>query len=815
MLRSLLIGCAVLLLAALLAVGTVFWLGKRAEPVYDGEVVLAGLVAPVAVRFGPHAVPSIEAETLDDALFAQGYVVASERLWQMDVLRRLAGGRLAEVFGGAALPADRFFRTVGLPRAAEASFAALEPEYRRLLIAYADGVNAHIDAAAGRLPLEYRITGLAPAPWRPQDSLAIGEYMAWINSVNLREELSFLRLAERLGNARALQLFPVDVGVSPPEDAASLPDYQSLVVGADAAPVTAGLVSNLVLSGGASNVWAVHGERTANGEALLANDPHLGPSAPAIWYELELMAPGLHVAGLALPGVPLVLIGHNQDVAWGLTTVTADTQDVIIERMRRDLDPESGQGKTSVLRPSGLWEVVQEQTEMIPVKDRPEPEILRIRRTSNGVLIDDVIGADNPEGLPTVRVVGALALRTNLDLPDRAMAALWRINTARDVDEARAAGVDLRHASQNLVIADRQGKIGWQVTGTLPRRGAYSGMLPIPGWEADSAWQAWLPFEANPGVTNPSEQWIINANNRSVPIDAAVPVGHSWLSPYRAQRIEELLDLAGPLDAAAMARMQADRDSIRARVFMASLRGVLPELRDLDPAAARIAERSLLHWRGDFPPDSRPAALFGLLVPALYRGLYGDELGDDLGVLMALDSNTYGPLDEALRSGRSSFWDDVRTPNEQEGLVHLWRTAIIDAEEGLNHILPEGPQRVDRLRSVVFSHAFSGQPLLGDWFEVGPVGLGGDTATVNVANASTLAPRQIGYIPSMRVVYTPTDWSGTRGTLPLGQSGHRFSAFRTDQLGDWLAAETHPWPWHGPAAGQVHGELRLLPASAR
>jgi penicillin amidase len=818
-LRWLLIGCAVLVLAALGAVGSVVWLGKRAEPAYNGEVALAGLTAPVDIRFGPHAVPSIDAETLDDALFAQGYVVASERLWQMDLLRRLAGGRLAEVFGEAALPADRFFRTVGLPRAAEEAFAALEPEYRRLLVRYAEGVNAHIQAAAGRLPLEYRIAGFAPTPWRPADSLAIGEYMAWINSVNLREELTFLRLAERLGNARALELFPVDVGVPPPEDAARLPDYRSLVVAADAEPAMVGLVSNLILRGGASNVWAVQGGRTTDGGALLANDPHLGPSAPAIWYELELEAPGLHVAGLALPGVPLVLIGHNQDLAWGMTTVTADTQDVFIERLDRGARLESrqelGRDGESVLRPGGLWETVQERMETIPVKERPEPELLRIRSTSNGVLIDDVIGADNPDGLPTVRVAGALALRRNLDVPGRAIAALWRINTAKNVDEARAAGSDLRHVSQNLVVADRHGNIGWQVTGTLPRRGAGSGMLPLPGWEAGFAWQGWLPFAANPGVTNPPNERIVNANNRSVPVDASVPVGHSWLPPYRAQRIEEMLDLAGPLDAASMARMQADRDSIRARVFMASLRGVLPELRDLDPAAARIAERSLLHWRGDFPPDSRPAALFGLLVPALYRGLYGDELGEDLGALMALENNTYGPLDEALRSGRSSFWDDVRTPAVQEGLVHLWRTAVIDAEEGLNEILPDGPQRVDRLRSVVFSHAFSGQPLLGRWFEIGPVGLGGDSATVNVANASTLAPRQIGYIPSMRVVYTPADWSQTRGTLPLGQSGHRFSRFRADQLDDWLAVEAHPWPWNGPPKGQEQGALRLLPASTR
>jgi len=795
---------------AVVAAMTILWLARVPEPNYDGRIMLPGLSAPVSVRFGPHAVPTIEAATVDDLLFAQGYVIAAERLWQMDLLRRLATGRLAEVFGMPAVPLDRYYRTIGLPRAAREAYAALEPTHQRLLDRYAAGVNAYRTESAGRPPLEYRIAGFTPTPWRPEDSLAIGEYMAWINSVNLREELSFLRLAKRLGTARALELFPADLGVPAAASAEALPDYRS--VGTIELPRAA--LAGIPAPGAASNAWSVTGSRSADGNALLASDPHLEPAMPGIWYELEMRAPGYHVAGVALPGVPLILIGHNADLAWGFTAAAVDTQDLVLEQPTDKGD--------RVVRPDGGSEPIHIETEAISVAGRAEPVVIEIQSTSHGVLIDDLVRAPddaliggpgvNPEGLPAVGGPHRLALRLTLDQPERAIAGLWRLNRAQTVDEARAAALEFRHVAVNLVVAHRDGGIGWQVSGLLPDRATPGGTFPSAGWTPGGGWTGLLPRTANPGLTAPADEKLISANQRMVPVDFPVDLGHSWLPPFRALRIEELLEQAGPLDAAAMGRMQLDRASIRARLYQASLRRHLAELTEVDAAAARIAEHELLLWPGRFDDDSRAAALFALLEPALYEALYGDELGDDLSLLKALATVTYGPLEEALRTDRSSFWDDVSTPDTEEGPAHIWAQALRTAERNLQRALPDvATQRLDRLRSLTFRHAFDGQPVLGDLFNVGPIGIGGDSATINVASVSPNAPRQVGYIPSVRVVFTPADWSQTRGTLPLGQSGHVLSPYRRDQLDDWLAGRTHPWPWNGPLPGTAIGELRLVP----
>ena len=546
MVRRLLFAAAALLLLLVLGgSGALLWMIKRAEPAYSGEFGVPGLEAPVRVRFGPHAVPSIQADSTHDLLFAQGYLVAGERMWQMDLMRRLADGRLAEVFGPDALDADRLFRTLGLNAAARRALAELEAPERDMLSAYADGVNAYRAQAADRLPIEYLIAGFAPEPWRPEDSLSIGAYMAFTQSFNLKEELTYLRMAQRLGNERARELFPTDEGVPAPVVPPELPDPPlgaPVAVTALAALLDAPGRFGLPVPGPASNAWVVNGPRTADGAALLANDPHLLPSVPGTWYELELIGPDLHVAGLALPGVPLVLIGHNADLAWGLTSAIADTQDLFLERPTADGE--------HVERAGQAPEAISTRVQRIEVKGAP-PVDLALRHTDRGVILNDLLARPpemEPGSLPAVASRDLIALSQVTDPPDRSFAALARLARARTLLASRGAGRDFRAVAQNLMLAHRDGGIAWQVTGLLPHRGKGAGTFPAPGWVAGYGWDELVPQDRNPTLTDPPSGVIITANNRTIPLDYGVNVSHSWLAPYRAQRIAERLAGSKVLD---------------------------------------------------------------------------------------------------------------------------------------------------------------------------------------------------------------------------------------------------------------------------
>ena len=793
--------------------GTLYWLAKRAEPAYSGRVALPGLARPVTVRFGPHAVPTIEAADLRDLVFAQGYVTASERMWQMDLLRRLAGGRLAELFGPEAVAVDRFFRTVGLPTEARRALEAMDDADRALLDAYAAGVNAYRDGARGRRPLEYLIAASEPAPWRPEDSLLIGAYMAWTQSFNARGELTFLRLARRIGAERARLLFPTDAGIAPPEVPPELVEALAETSVSDSArqpaldiaaldpileyPARLGLPTPTA----ASNAWVATGARTATGEALLANDPHLVLSMPGIWYELELNAPELHVAGVSLPGVPLVLIGHNADLAWGFTTVIADTQDIFIERPTTD-------GRT-VERAGGAPEPIQVRHETIPVRGAEPIEIV-IRSTSRGLVLNDILGerTGTHMDLPEPGVEDLVVLRQSHDRPDRSFQAVRGLCRARTLDEARAAGLDFRHVSTNLMLAHRDGGIAWQVTGVLPERGLGAGAFPNPGWIDGYAWRGEIPQALNPSTTDPPDGLIITANNRTIPTDYPARVGNAWMAPHRARRIAERIGEAPPLTPELMAAIQSDRVSLQARMMLSSLRRLESEIRALDPGAWSIAEPHLLDWDGSMDASSRPAAFAALLEPALFEALYGDELGEDLPFLLSLAIVAYNPLQETLRTGESAFWDDVRTP-ESEPPAAIWARALRSAKRALDG---HGDDvRLADIRSVRFTHAFDAIPLLGDLFSVGPVGVGGGSDTVDVIKTLPQEPGKGLFGASTRLVATPADWRQTRGTLTLGQSGHRFSPYRTDQLQDWLAVRAHPWPWNGPDEERTLGRLELTP----
>lgn len=795
-----------ILVAALGVASLIYYLAKQAEPDYSGSISLPGLGDEVHIVFGTHAVPTIHAASQKDLFFAQGYLEASERMWQMDVLRRVARGRLAEVFGEEALGVDQRFRTLGLERSAKQSLAALPDSIRRYMSAYAAGVNAYQTRTRSKPALEYRIAGFRPAPWQPLDSLAIGEYMAYRVSFNLQEELAYLCLAQRLGSKRVLELFPTDEGVPAPSYARELPSYAGLAPQVKAFLAQSEDFLPIPFSLPASNSWVVAGSRTDSGGPLLANDPHLAPAVPSIWYELELQAPGFHAVGVSLPGVPFITIGHNEYVAWGFTAATADTQDLFVERLTDE--------GNAVERANGNSEAIESFTEAIAIKDWTQPYVLEIRTTSNGVLLDSLLtsaGSISP-GSPDLSNPYRLALRWNLEIPDLAAEGLYRMNTAQSIEQLEE-GIDrFRHPAQNVVFAHRDGTIGWKISGALPIRRRGLGTFPAPGWTGEYGWTGYLPPEQNPSTKNPASGRIIAANNRMLPLDYLFPVSHSWMAPFRALRIRKLLENQTDLSPGAMAQIQGDRQGLEPLRYFWALQKLKPELETHHPRAWNVVRDGLLGWDREFSPESQAAAFFVLLRQSLYEELFGDELEGDLIALTAIANEAYNALMAVVYSGESSFWDDMNTPAEEQP-ADIWARAILNAQNKLEEQQGNIQQaRLERLRRLVFPHAFHSIPWLGRWFDVGPIGVGGDDHTVNVTKASLSDPRHPTVISSVRMIMTPSNWLESRGTLPLGQSGHRFSPYRKDQLQDWLAAATHRWHWHGPADGKVIGELRLVPS---
>jgi acyl-homoserine lactone acylase PvdQ len=499
-----------------------------------------------------------------------------------------------------------------------------------------------------------------------------------------------------------------------------------------------------------------------------------------------------------------VLIGHNQDLAWGLTTAMADTQDLFLERV--------APGGNSVLRPDGRQEPIRFRREHIRVRGREHALIHRVAWTSNGVLLDGILGHQTGTRLDLTdpQTPLRLALRWSIELPDRAIDGLYRLNAASTLDEARRAARMFRHASQNFLLAHRDGGIAWQVSGSLPRRKGASGAFPQPGWTGTHGWSGYWPEEDNPGREAPESGLLASANNRSLDPERAGRIGHYWMPAYRVTRIRELLDDHPAPTAETLTSMQQDRVSLEARSLLGRLRTLAGEIRREDAAAGEIAD-FLLGWDGDCRGDSAPAALFVRLRPALYRELFGDELGEDLSAYMGIALESYNGLHQVADSGFSSFWDDVRTPDIEtpaqvfaRALRRAWRE--LETTQG-----DPRSARLDRLRALVFPHAFHDVAGLGWLFDLGPFGVGGDDHTLNVMKATLEAPATPAFVPSYRVVFTPGDWGETRGSNTLGQSGHRFSPYRADQLRDWLEGGYHPWPWNGFPADRRIGRLRLHP----
>ena len=754
------------LLVLAVAAGIVF----RTFPRMSGTRRVPGHAAEIRIETDARGVPTIRARSIPDAMFGLGYVHARDRLFQLEFERRAGSGRLAEILGPSVVSADRFLRTIGFRRAAEENEKVLSADARRLLEAYAAGVNAFVAADPAR-PIEFRLLRATFEPWMPTDSLAWGKMQAWDLAADARDEIRRARFTEAVGAERAAQLLPL-CGLEPTIlSAAEWPAAAKIAAAATTRPAPVDWKSLegafdpiLALGFGAgeslgSNSWVLSGARTASGRAMLANDPHLGLRTPAVWYMASIDAPGFRATGATLPGIPGVIIGHNDRIAWGLTSLDPDVQDLFIE----DVDPKD----PSRYRHRGEWKKFEERRETIHIRGEPD-QTFTVRSSVHGPVVNDALtGAE--------RLGSAVSLCwTGLDPDPRSVEAFLAIATARNWTEFLAGTQMIRASALNLVYADVEGHIGYAASGAMPIRPRADGLTPVSGAGEDD-WTGMLPVESLPRVLDPARGYIVTANNRVIPADP-YPFGRIWIEPFRAARITERIEAGERWTSDGMASIQLDRVSLQARELNAIL--IRTPVSD---AASRDAVARLSRWNGDMAPDSPEAAIYAAWYVELAR-MPEDELGDT-----PRGRTRWRFLLEALRT-KSAWCDDTRTP-AVETCAEFQAASLRKALGFLRGRLGEDPAgwKWERLHHAVFPHdIFHEVPPLRRFFDL-EIGQGGDGATVNVGGFAQNGSFEMSDGPSYRQIVDLSEPVRGRYVLTTGQSGNVFSRRYRDFLPDWRA----------------------------
>lgn len=719
------------------------------------EAEIPSLSAPIDISLDEWGIPRIRAENERDAAVALGYLHARDRMFQMEAMRRGASGRLAELAGPSALRLDRFTRTLGLLPRAEADLAALDPTTRDLLEAYAEGVNALI-ARRGRLAApEFQVIG-EPEPWRPVDSLLWGKVMGLWLSGNWRREIERARLAETLPAAKLEDLWPLDRSPGRP-DLAGLPNPAHLARVLGAVPVFG---QDAPLPASASNAWAVTGQHSASGAPLLASDPHLGFNAPIIWYLARIELPeGRFQVGATAPGVPGIVIGRNQSIAWGFTTTHSDTQDVFIERLA---------GPDAYLTPEGPRPFTLRE-ERIAVRGQDEPDILRVRESRHGPVVSDL-------GEPAAAEGHALAVAmANLAPNDTAATALLALNRATSVAEARAAAALFSSPPQTLLVADTAGRIAQYLVGRTPIRAGGDGSLPARGWDGSGDWQGFVPFDAMPHIEDPESGLIANANSRPAPADHPVFLGRDWHGDWRLRRIRELLAARPRHDAAGFATMQNDVTSLLARDLLPVLRAVPPP-----PGLPARAHALLEGWNGEMLAEA-PQPLIHHAWMRRFRALALEAGG-------APEGTTVGPeflarllLDETR--GRDWCGPEGCTPLLARALGLA--VADIAAMQGSDPAEWRwGTAHIARFEHPVLRYV----PLLGRLTRL-EVATGGDGETLSRGGMRGAGAEPFAHLQGagLRAVFDLADPDGALAIIATGQSGHPLSDNFASQMQQWAS----------------------------
>ncbi|WP_191276208.1 penicillin acylase family protein [Nocardiopsis terrae] len=816
------------LIASLLGV----WAVRQSFPTTSGELSLPELGAPVTVLRDEWGVAHVYSDNAEDLFVAQGFTHAQDRFWEMDFRRHVTAGRTAELFGPDQVETDVYLRTMGWRRVAEQEYDLLEEDTRRYLDAYAAGVNAWIDDNEGlEAGLEYGLLGVTAddytvEPWTPTDSLAWLKAMAWDLGGNLQAETERAQLlAAGLDEDMVEDLYPVyptgrhapitdtdehrgsapeaDLGRAPelPEEALAAVEGLSGIHAA--VPDLLGPSTSPDLG---SNSWVVSGEHTGTGAPLLTNDPHLGASMPSTWYQMGLHCTELteecpfDVSGFSFSGLPGVVIGQNESIAWGFTNLNPDVMDLYLEQVEGDHYVVDGEERP--------LEIVEET---IAVSGGEDVE-LTVRSTHRGPILSTAeAGADlreigeNPDGGDDAPY--EVSLRWTALQPGTVADGLFAMNRSRDWDGFREAASKFDVPAQNLVYADNEGNIGYQAPGLVPVRGEGDGRWPAPGWVSDYDWEEeYIPFDELPSVLNPESGVIVTANQSAVDEDYEHFLTADWDYGYRSQRINDLLDEAiadGPVDVEDMERVLMDSHHGAAEE-------ITPHLLDVEvDGTAAEAQALLADWDRFNEPDSAGAAFYNAtwrhLLPLLF-----DELGE---IDMSSSSRGMYVVTRLLEDPDSAWWEGSGADGRDEVLAAAMEAATAE----LTELLGDDPAgwRWGDLHTLTATHESFGTSGIGpvEWlFNRGPVESSGGSSIVNATGWNAAEGYGITAVPSMRMIVDLADRDSSRWIHLTGNSGHAFHPNYDDQLELWARGETLPWAVTEEAVRKAGtDELTLVP----
>ncbi|MBS1853025.1 MAG: penicillin acylase family protein [Acidobacteria bacterium] len=814
----------VLLVLALAAAGGLLWLYAvvhSALPQLDGTLPVPGLSARVRIVRNPQGVPTIEAAGLDDLFFAQGYVTAQDRLWEMDGMRRYAGGELAEIFGEDYVEQDREQRILGMRQAARKALEVSSPQARAHIEAYARGVNAYIESHRNRLPIEFRILHYAPKPWLPEDSTLIAAQMVKdLNHGSYESALQREKILAKLGPELTADLYvnsswrdrpptvsrasfedepeqdgdeddeemgtgddrPVQMSALPPQGVPAAWTWShSLWPSGQARGSEAS--SDIPQPALGSNNWVVAGTHTATGGPLLSNDMHLGHQMPNLWYEAHLRSGNYDVIGVTLPGMPYVIVGHNQRVAWGFTNVGPTVEDVYVENFGPDGKYQTPQG----------WREPEHRHEVIHVAGKPDVAV-DVVITRHGPLISELVPGEGRK----------LALRWTLY--DGIRNPFFAVNSAQNWEEFRKAFAELDAPGQNVVYADVDGNIGYQTTGKVPIRATGDGSLPVNGSDDVHEWTGYVPFEKLPSIYDPPSGMIATANGRITPDGYPYSLSVEWEAPWRTARIYRVLESGKKFTVADMLALQTDIYSEGERYFAERFVYAVDHART-STARARQAADILREWDGRMTAKSAAPTLVAETRTALIRLLLQPKLGPPNG-------------DPATLSWRSYHWTmrSVWLENLLQFKPARWLPAgYTDYDEVLAAAVeaavqsPQAPKDLNswqwgRSNALEIQHPILGRiPLLRHWSGPGRKEQSGSGYTVKAVTPE--------HGPSERFTADLSNWDQSTLNLVTGQAGNFLSPYYMDQWKAWYEGTTFPLPYsQGAVEKAKQHELILEPS---